>query len=231
MKYNVSSCHKRYFKSLCHSPHLCLFSFHHNLSYITLLILLLSGDIDLNPGPEDEVKCVCESSDESGLMLQCDSCTCWSHSECVGCFLSCSKKIIFLSVLFALSQSSLSYPLFVLNFTPKSSLPNWNFLTKLSFLSLLSFLQFNKVWQCCHPKSTLFLNLICQLIMFLINNPLYLQLKFKVFQQSHVHLPVLLPLFVFHLRTMSHILTNQFQSQLSLYLPCLLPLILNSFPF
>ena len=121
MKYNVSSCHKRYFKSLCHSPHLCLFSFHHNLSYITLLILLLSGDIDLNPGPEDEVKCVCESSDESSLMLQCDSCTCWSHSECVGCFLSCSKKIIFLSVLFALSQSSLSYPLFVLNFTPKSS--------------------------------------------------------------------------------------------------------------
>ena len=63
-----------------------------------------------------------------------------------------------------------------------------------SFLSLLSFLQFNKVWQCCHPKSTLFLNLICQLIMFLINNPLYLRLKCKVFQQSHVHLPVLLPL-------------------------------------
>ena len=58
--------------------------FHHNLSYITLLVVLLSGDIELNPGPEDEVKCVCESSDECGFMLQCDSCSCWSHSECVG---------------------------------------------------------------------------------------------------------------------------------------------------
>ena len=71
MRYNVSSRHKRYFKSLCHSHHMCL-------------LILLSGDIELNPGPDDEVKCVCESSDEFGLMLQCDSCSCWSHSEYVG---------------------------------------------------------------------------------------------------------------------------------------------------
>ena len=44
------------------------------------MLILLSGDIELNPCPEDEVKCICES----GLMLQCDSCSCWSHSECVG---------------------------------------------------------------------------------------------------------------------------------------------------
>ena len=161
--------------NLCDSPHLCLLSFRYNLSYITLLIVLFSGDIELNPGPENEVKCICECSDESGLILQCDSCSCWSHSECVGV----------------------------------SSLPNWNFLTKLSFLSLRSFLQFNKAWQRCHPKSTQFLDLICQLIMFLINNPLHLQLKCQVLQQSHVHLPVLLLLFLFRLRTMSHILTNQ----------------------
>ena len=71
MKYKVSSRHKQYFKSLSHAHHICL-------------LILLSVDIELNP--DDEVKCVCESSDESGLMLQCDSCSesCWSHSECVG---------------------------------------------------------------------------------------------------------------------------------------------------
>ena len=69
MKYNVSSRHKQYFKSLSHAHHICL-------------LILLSVDIELNP--DDEVKCVCESSDESGLMLQCDSYFCWSHSECVG---------------------------------------------------------------------------------------------------------------------------------------------------
>ena len=48
---------------------------------IVLLLLLLSGDIELNPGPGDVVKCVCLTQEDTGYMIECDSC--WSHSECV----------------------------------------------------------------------------------------------------------------------------------------------------
>ena len=47
-------------------------AFHTDFSLLTLLLvlLLLSGDVEPNPGPpNDTVKCVCLSSDESGLML------------------------------------------------------------------------------------------------------------------------------------------------------------------
>ena len=67
MKCNASLRHKRHINSLGHSPHLCMFCFHLNLNYI--LVFLLSGDIKLNIGPEDDVS---ESSEESDLLLQCD---------------------------------------------------------------------------------------------------------------------------------------------------------------
>ena len=55
----------------------------HNKSLL-LLLLLLCGDVEINPGPPgDIVNCVCSSTEESGLMLQCDQCSCWLHNECV----------------------------------------------------------------------------------------------------------------------------------------------------
>ena len=66
--------------------HLFIRTSHTDSSLLTLLllVLLLSGDIKSNPGPpNDTVKCVCSSCDESGLMLQCEMCSNWSHCECV----------------------------------------------------------------------------------------------------------------------------------------------------
>ena len=55
-----------------------------SLLTLLLLLLLLSGDIESNPGPpNDTVKCVCSSCDESGLMFQCEMCSNWSYCECV----------------------------------------------------------------------------------------------------------------------------------------------------
>ena len=55
----------------------------HNKSLL-LLLLLLCGNVKVNPGPPDDiVKCVCSSTEESGLMLQCEQCSCWLHNECV----------------------------------------------------------------------------------------------------------------------------------------------------
>ena len=52
---------------------------------LLLLLLLLSGNIELNPGPgndkEDVVTCVCLTQEDTGHMIECESC--WSHSECV----------------------------------------------------------------------------------------------------------------------------------------------------
>ena len=51
---------------------------------LLLLLLLLCGDVEVNPGPPDDiVKCVCSSTEESGLMLQCEQCSCWLQIECV----------------------------------------------------------------------------------------------------------------------------------------------------
>ena len=55
-----------------------------HLLFITSLILILSGDVELNPGPpNDEIKCVCSSTEEASHMLACESCLCWCRSECV----------------------------------------------------------------------------------------------------------------------------------------------------
>ena len=61
-----------------------------------LLILILSGDIELNPGPEDVVKCVCKSREDSGHMIACDSCLCWSHTSCVNIAPTVADKYPFL---------------------------------------------------------------------------------------------------------------------------------------
>ena len=64
--------------------------------FCLLLILILSGDIELNPCPEDVVKCVCESREDSGHMIACDSCSCWSHSSCVNITPTVADKYSFL---------------------------------------------------------------------------------------------------------------------------------------
>ena len=53
-------------------------------SLIVILLLLLSGDVELNPGPTgNQVKCVCSVNKDSGHMLQCEHCLQWCHSKCV----------------------------------------------------------------------------------------------------------------------------------------------------
>ena len=79
--------HYRFLRSPLRTRTLPLFV--HDLSRrkstVILLIILLSGDIELNPGPSgNEVKCVCLSARESGHMIQCEHCSRWSHSKCVG---------------------------------------------------------------------------------------------------------------------------------------------------
>ena len=64
--------------------------------FCLLLILILSGDIELNPSPEDVVKSVCESREDSGHMIACDSCSCWSHSSCVNIAPTVADKYPFL---------------------------------------------------------------------------------------------------------------------------------------
>ena len=61
-----------------------------------LSLLLTCGDIVSNPGPTDKVNCVCESLEESGLMLQCDSCLCWSHCKCVSVLPQVAEKFPFI---------------------------------------------------------------------------------------------------------------------------------------
>ena len=53
-------------------------------SLTIILLLLLSGDVELNPGPTgNQVKCVCSVNKDSGHMLQCEHCLQWCHSKCV----------------------------------------------------------------------------------------------------------------------------------------------------
>ena len=62
----------------------CISTFRH--STVFLLLLLLCGDVEPNPGPPPSaatIKCVCPSSREEGDMLQCELCFSWSHCECV----------------------------------------------------------------------------------------------------------------------------------------------------
>ena len=54
------------------------------VSLVIVLLLLLSGDVELNPGPTgNQVKCVCSVNKESGHMLQCEQCSQWCHSKCM----------------------------------------------------------------------------------------------------------------------------------------------------
>ena len=61
-------------------------SYFNHSTLVVVLLLLLSGDIESNPGPdpgEDTIKCVCDSLEETGHMIECEQCFCWSHSDCV----------------------------------------------------------------------------------------------------------------------------------------------------
>ena len=66
--------HKRFFsKPTLH----CLPIRHYTRlgNLVTVLLLLLSGDMELNPGPIDnQVICVCSVNKESGHMLPCEHC-------------------------------------------------------------------------------------------------------------------------------------------------------------
>ena len=51
------------------------------VSGIFVPLLLLSGDVELNPGPSDQqVNCICLSIKEQGHMLQCEQCLKWCHT-------------------------------------------------------------------------------------------------------------------------------------------------------
>ena len=53
-------------------------------SPVIVLLILLSGDVELNPGPtNDQVRCVCSVNKESGHTTQCEHCLRWCHSKCV----------------------------------------------------------------------------------------------------------------------------------------------------
>ena len=54
---------------------------HHSRQISILLILLLFGNVENNYS--DVTKCVCLSTEESELMLKCESCLCWFHTDCV----------------------------------------------------------------------------------------------------------------------------------------------------
>ena len=62
----------------------CSSNFNHTT--FAAVLLLLCGDIESNPGPDtgkDIIKCVCDSLGETGHMIECEQCLCWSHSDCV----------------------------------------------------------------------------------------------------------------------------------------------------
>ena len=53
---------------------------------VLILLLLLSGDVESNPGPSGSpgvVRCICDSKVESGRMVECSSCRFWVHSKCI----------------------------------------------------------------------------------------------------------------------------------------------------
>ena len=85
LNYTISRHSSRHFRFVKGS-HLRFFTqsyLSHNKPLL-LLLLLLCGDVEVNPDPPDDiVKCVCSSIEESGLMLQCEQCSCWLHNECV----------------------------------------------------------------------------------------------------------------------------------------------------
>ena len=60
-------------------------AFRHSTAF--MLLLLLCGDVEPNPGPPQptgtSIKCVCTSSKEEGTMLQWEACLAWSHCKCV----------------------------------------------------------------------------------------------------------------------------------------------------
>jgi len=57
-----------------------------SLAYLSLLLLSLSADIELNPGPEPSYPCGSCGIDvlDSDQALECDECQTWHHIACQG---------------------------------------------------------------------------------------------------------------------------------------------------
>ena len=65
---------------------------------LLLLLLLLCGDVEVNPGsPDDSVECVCSSTEQSGLMLQCEQCSCWLYNKCMNVLAHVADNFPFIS--------------------------------------------------------------------------------------------------------------------------------------
>lgn len=69
----------------CHLVSRARFQAHHHSGASYCLLLLLSGDISLNPGPIRYPCTVCGKSVKSNQKaLSCDVCQEWSHANCAG---------------------------------------------------------------------------------------------------------------------------------------------------
>ena len=60
--------------------------FNSNNTYRLLLAILLSGQVETNPGPDIDYPCgICNNEvDDNDQALQCDSCNFWCHINCCG---------------------------------------------------------------------------------------------------------------------------------------------------
>ena len=111
-KYTVSRCSSRHCRFVKGS-HLRLFTrsyLSHN-KYLLFLLLLLCANVEVNPSPPDNiVKCIYSSTEESGLMLQCHLCSCWLHNECVNVPAHVADNFPFICLLCIKSSLSLIPP-------------------------------------------------------------------------------------------------------------------------
>ena len=79
--------------------------------FIFLFLLILSGDIEINPGPTSDIqKCPCEKS-YNQMTIKCSSCSQYWHTTCVGLDkitkVACEKLTRWKCVLCAVIPSSI----------------------------------------------------------------------------------------------------------------------------
>ena len=67
------------------------------LANVCCLLLLLSGNVEINPGPgiADVVKCVCSVGTDDGNMLQWETCSCRSNCTCIKISISLAQTYPF----------------------------------------------------------------------------------------------------------------------------------------
>ena len=71
--------------SLCYySKHRYPISYMSKRGNIIQLLLLISGSVELNPGPDIRYKCIeCYKSVNIGRSIACDNCNQWFHKSCL----------------------------------------------------------------------------------------------------------------------------------------------------